>query len=174
MSTFKEQLEEWRTLRTRGDIKRAGKSLDGDLELRTRLIAHLTEEGWDVDEYMTGKKLLRMLLDRSQDAQIRKNPIHLNETFACIFCNTEIPLPKSGIRDHCPHCLRSRHVDIVPGDRAATCRGRMEPTQFDLVGGVVWIEYHCSACPHTYRVRAHAEDRLPHSLSVGDLPKRAP
>lgn len=174
MNTFKEQLEQWRTLRSRGDIKRAGKVLDADLALRTRLVEYLNDAGWDVTQGMTGKKLLRMLLDRSAQAQVRKNPIHLNETFACIFCNQEIPLPSSGIRDHCPHCLRSRHVDIVPGDRSAECRGRMEPTQFDLVGGVVWIEYQCSACPHTYRVRAHAEDRLPHSLSIGDLPKRAP
>ena len=169
--TFKEQLELWRALRSRGDIKRAGKMLDGNVELRTQLVEYLHSAGWDVDVGVAGKKLLRMLLDRSQEAQVRKNPIHLNETFDCIFCGKEIPLPISGIRDHCPHCLRSRHVDIVPGDRAANCRGRMDPIQFELIGGVVWIEYQCSDCPHTYRVRAHDEDQLPHSLSVGDLPK---
>ena len=173
MSTFKELLEEWKNLRTRGDIKREGKRIDGDAFLRTQLIKHLSSTGWDVSELesVAGKKMLRMLLDRSADAQIRKNPIHLNETFECIFCGQQIPMPKGGIRDHCPHCLRSRHVDIVPGDRAAKCRGRMDPTQFDLVGGVVWIEYRCSDCPHVYRVRSHTEDKVPHSLSVGDLPK---
>ena len=153
MSSFKEQLDTWRSLRSRGDIKRAGKLIDGDSALRSQLIEHLNTEGWEISDDMVGKKLLRMLLDRSHDAQVRKNPIHLNESFACIFCGKEIPLPKSGIRDHCPHCLRSRHVDIVPGDRAATCRGRMDPIQFDLVGGVVWIEYRCTDCPHAYRVR---------------------
>lgn len=171
MSSFKEQVDAWRSLRSRGDIKRAGKVIDGNPELRNQLIDQLNGEGWEVTNEMSGKKLLRMLLDRSQDAQIRKNPIHLNESFECMFCGQEIPLPKTGIRDHCPLCLRSRHVDIVPGDRAATCRGRMEPVLFDLVGGVVWIEYRCSDCPHTYRVRAHNEDRLPHSLSVSDIPK---
>ena len=171
MSTFKEHLDSWQTLRSRGDIKRAGKSIDGDATLRKQLIEYLSREGWEIEEGVAGKKLLRMLLDRSQEAQVRKNPIHRNEIFNCIFCGKEIPLPKGGIRDHCPHCLRSRHVDVVPGDRSANCRGRMDPIQFDLIGGVVWIEYQCTDCPHTYRVRAHDEDRLPHSLSVVDLPK---
>ena len=174
MTSFKEQVNAWRSLRSRGDIKRAGKVVDGDGDLRSRLVEHLKKEGWDASDEMAGKKLLRMLLDRSQEAQVRKNPIHLNECFTCIFCGKVIPLPTSGIRDHCPHCLRSRHVDVVPGDRSANCRGRMEPIQFDLVGGVVWIEYRCTDCPHTYRVRAHDEDQLPHSLSVGDLPKSSP
>ena len=171
MISFKEQLDLWRELRSRGDIKRAGKLIDGDRDLHAQLVEYLQVEGWDISESVPGKKLLRLLLDRSKNAQVRKNPIHLNESFKCIFCGKEIPLPESGIRDHCPHCLRSRHVDVVPGDRAATCRGRMEPTQFELIGGIVWIEYHCSDCTHTYRVRSHSEDRLPHSLSVGDLPK---
>ena len=171
MSSFQDQLRVWRSLRSRGDIKRAGKVIDGDRELKVRLVEFLKAEGWDSLDDTAGKKLLRLLLDRSEEAQVRKNPIHLNESFECIFCGKEIPLPKSGIRDHCPHCLRSRHVDNVPGDRAASCRGTMEPVQFDLVGGIVWIEYRCTICPHTYRVRAHHEDRLPHSLSVGDLPK---
>ena len=171
MISFKEQLELWRKLRSRGDIKRAGKAIDGNADLHAQLIEYLSGEGWVIESDAAGKKLLRMLLDRSDKAQVRKNPIHLNETFACIFCGAEIPLPKGGIRDHCPLCLRSRHVDIVPGDRAAECRGRMDPIQFELVGGIVWIEYQCTACPHTYRVRAHDEDQLPHSLSVGDLPK---
>ena len=171
MNTFKEQLEIWRALRSRGDIKRAGRSIDGNPDLRIRLTEYLSDEGWDIKGDVAGKRLLRMLLDRSKEAQVRKNPIHRNETFDCIFCGKEIPLPSGGIRDHCPHCLRSRHVDIVPGDRAANCRGRMEPIQFDMIGGIVWIEYRCTKCPHTYRVRAHKEDTLPYSLSVGDLPK---
>lgn len=171
MTTFKEHLDSWRSLRSRGDIKRAGKIIDRNAELRIQLMEYLSDEGWNIRPDIAGKKLIRMFLDRAEDAQVRKNPIHLNETFACIFCGVEIPLPQGGIRDHCPHCLRSRHVDIVPGDRSAQCRGRMDPVQFDLIGGVVWIEYQCTDCTHIYRVRAHDEDRLPHSLSVGDLPK---
>ncbi|WDF05905.1 RNHCP domain-containing protein [Shouchella hunanensis] len=30
-------------------------------------------------------------------------------------------------RNHCPFCLYSKHQDIIPGDRASTCGGLMEP-----------------------------------------------
>ncbi len=167
---LKEWLVHWQSLRTRGEIKRAGKVLDTTPEQKEVLIGHLQSRGHAVEVSTPGKKLLRMLLDRSQDAQVRKNPIHLNETFECVYCHQQIALPTEGIRDHCPSCLRGRHVDIVPGDRAATCRARLEPTRFELVGGIVWIEYSCQACAHTYRVRAHSEDVIPHSLSIADLP----
>ena len=172
MMDWKLQLVEWNALRTRGEIKRAGKSVDTIHEQKCLLVEHLTTLGHDVSTEDSGKKLVRILLDRSGDAQVRKNPIHRNEAFECIYCQRQVSLPISGIRDHCPKCLRGRHVDIVPGDRAANCQGRLEPTQFDLVGGVVWIDYRCTVCTHTYRVRAHVEDRLPHSLSILDLPKQ--
>ena len=172
MMDWKVQYAEWNALRTRGEIKRSGKAIDATLEQKIVLVEYLTGLGHDVSLQDSGKKLLRVLLDRSKEAQIRKNPIHRNESFECIFCGQKIELPIVGIRDHCPRCLRGRHVDIVPGDRAAECKGRLEPTHFELVGGVVWIDYRCTMCTHTYRVRAHTEDRLPHSLSISDLPKR--
>ena len=104
-----------------------------------------------------------MLLDRSGEASSSKESDSSERNVCLYLLRKRNTIAKSGIRDHCPHCLRSRHVDIVPGDRAAKCRGRMDPIQFELIGGVVWIEYQCSDCPHTYRVRAHDEDRLPHS-----------
>ncbi len=168
---LKAQVAVWTTLRTRGEIKRAGKELDRNASMKEALVSYLAGEGWAVSSAEAGKKLIRRLLDRETNAQVRKNPIHLNESFLCIFCGQQIDLPKEGIRDHCPLCLRGRHVDIVPGDRAADCRGCLQPTRFELVGGTVWIEYTCTTCPHIYRVRAHPEDQIPHSLSVVDLPK---
>ena len=166
-------LEEWKTewsaVRSRGEIKRLGKRIDNNPVERQALVDILTTRGWAVDASDAGKKLLRMFLDRSAEAQVRQNPIHLNESFECIFCHEIIPLPTEGIRDHCPRCLRGRHVDNVPGDRAAECRGQLNPTAFNLEGGIVWIAYACSRCEHTFRVRAHAEDDLPTSLSVADL-----
>lgn len=162
---------DWTNVRTRGEIKRIGKRIDENPTEKQAIIESLKLRGWCVEPDEAGKKLLRMWLDRSADAQVRQNPIHLNETFQCIFCQHEIPLPDTGIRDHCPRCLRGRHVDNVPGDRAAECRGRLEPIEFALEGGVVWIRYACFGCTHQFRVRAHAEDALPSSLSIADLPK---
>ncbi len=51
-----------------------------------------------------------------------------NTGFVCEHCGREVLLLKDGsYRNHCPFCLYSRHVDIVPGDRAADCGGLMEP-----------------------------------------------
>ncbi len=51
-----------------------------------------------------------------------------NTGFVCEHCGREVwPLKAGSYRNHCPFCLYSRHVDIVPGDRAADCGGLMEP-----------------------------------------------
>jgi hypothetical protein len=31
-----------------------------------------------------------------------------------------------GYTNHCPECLWSKHVDVNPGDRQATCQGLKE------------------------------------------------
>ena len=51
-----------------------------------------------------------------------------NTGFVCEHCGREVlPLKDGSYRNHCPFFLYSRHVDIVPGDRAADCGGLMEP-----------------------------------------------
>ena len=47
------------------------------------------------------------------------------EDFVCEKCGTQVE--GDGYTNHCPHCLWSRHVDVNPGDRKATCKGMMEP-----------------------------------------------
>ncbi|WP_265181671.1 RNHCP domain-containing protein [Geomicrobium sp. JCM 19055] len=37
------------------------------------------------------------------------------------------PLENGSYRNHCPSCLYSKHVDVIPGDRASTCHSLMEP-----------------------------------------------
>ena len=86
MMDWKVQYAEWNALRTRGEIKRSGKAIDATPEQKIALVEYLTGLGHDVSLQDSGKKLLRVLLDRSKDAQIRKNPIHRNESFECRFC----------------------------------------------------------------------------------------
>lgn len=157
-------------VKSRGAIKRLAKDIDQDPAKREKIVEILRLRQIDVDEDWNGKKLLRYFLDRSEEAQIRSNPIHRNEVFDCVFCHQSIPISK-GIRDHCPYCLHGLHVDIVPGDRAAQCRAMLIPVAFELLSGIVWIEYACTKCSHQYRVRAHAEDQIPTSLHIADLPK---
>jgi hypothetical protein len=47
------------------------------------------------------------------------------EDFVCEHCGK--PVVGNGYTNHCPECLWSKHVDVNPGDRAATCLGLMEP-----------------------------------------------
>lgn len=57
--------------------------------------------------------------------QKRKNFIPRNEGFLCEQCGTTVPPAPETFRNHCPHCFTSKHVDEVPGDRAAACGGLM-------------------------------------------------
>ena len=51
-----------------------------------------------------------------------------NSQFLCEQCGRHVlPLSNGSYRNHCPFCLFSKHVDILPGDRASDCGGLMEP-----------------------------------------------
>ena len=46
--------------------------------------------------------------------------------FICENCGHEVlPLGYTS-RNHCPKCLASKHVDVLPGDRQNTCGGVMD------------------------------------------------
>lgn len=66
------------------------------------------------------------------------------EDFICGHCGRAVR--GNGYTNHCPACLWSRHVDVNPGDRAATCGGLMEPVGTKLEKGE-WIIFHrCVTC----------------------------
>ncbi len=51
-----------------------------------------------------------------------------NTNFICENCGFDVKsLSNGSYRNHCPRCLYSKHLDIVPGDRINTCKGLMEP-----------------------------------------------
>ena len=53
-----------------------------------------------------------------------------NTAFTCLICDLEVaPLSNGSYRNHCPGCLYSQHLDLVPGDRASSCEGMMEPVE---------------------------------------------
>src|SRR4051794_2073561 len=42
-----------------------------------------------------------------------------NSSFCCEHCQQLVlPVTNGSYRNHCPFCLRSKHVDILPGDRS--------------------------------------------------------
>ncbi len=92
--------------------------------------------------------LLRRSLDRQEAARTRRNPIRRNEAFVCGHCSFDVPpAPGGGIRNHCPRCLRSAHVDgLVPGDRASNCGGLMDVASTEVQGGEVRVLHRCRRC----------------------------
>ncbi len=56
-----------------------------------------------------------------------------NTAFVCENCGKYVKaLTNGSIRNHCPFCLFSKHVDNLPGDRACDCRGMMKPVAIEL------------------------------------------
>lgn len=69
--------------------------------------------------------------------------------FICIHCKTPVSATPWGSkhRNHCPHCLHSRHVDLRPGDRACLCKGTMVPIAlWQKDNGELMIIHRCSTC----------------------------
>lgn len=85
------------------------------------------------------------------------------DSFRCVHCGLDIPLdaPGTAHRNHCPTCLWSRHVDDVPGDRAADCHAGMEPIAIHVRGDGEWVLVHrCTNC-HTVHLNRCAGDDNP-------------
>ena len=91
----------------------------------------------------------------------KQNLVHGgNDPFVCSRCGEEVrPLSNGSIRNHCPRCLWSLHVDRVPGDRAESCLGPMRP--YAVEGSVTrgWdILFRCERCGAERRNRAAPDD----------------
>ncbi len=75
----------------------------------------------------------------------------LDEGFICEHCGKEvIPLGYTS-RDHCPYCLYSKHIDIMPGDRKNTCLGLLKPTGIEKYKDTYKILYECEKCHETHK-----------------------
>lgn len=67
--------------------------------------------------------------------------------FTCGHCGREVlPLTNGSYRNHCPFCLYSRHVDIVPGDRQNQCGGLMQPIAIKHAKKGRQILHQCLKC----------------------------
>ena len=83
-----------------------------------------------------------------------------NEGFLCEHCGARVrPLANGSCRNHCSHCLWSRHVDELPGDRASRCGGMMECVDVQRDSRRGWMLVHkCTRCGVVRRNKAVLED----------------
>ena len=66
------------------------------------------------------------------------------EDFSCEHCGETTV--GDGYTNHCPHCLWSKHVDIHPGDREASCEGLMRPVGVEIIRGEYYLLHRCERC----------------------------
>jgi DNA-directed RNA polymerase subunit RPC12/RpoP len=159
------------SVKGRKDLKRLGKWLEthgGDL-LKLAVVTVARKRGVELPDeavHWPGKRLLRRSLGRAEEAQRRTNPIARDEAFTCVYCSKAVQPHGRTARDHCPHCLRSLHVDVVPGDRAATCGGRLDPYDVVVQTRGVLIRYRCTRCGETKVNRAVLDGEVPDDWDV--------
>ena len=75
----------------------------------------------------------------------------IDESFICDVCGKKVEKLNYSSRDHCNHCLSSKHVDINPGDREETCHGVLEPVGFEKYKDTYKIVYKCLKCHETHK-----------------------
>jgi hypothetical protein len=94
--------------------------------------------------------------------ETRRNARHRPpSSFRCRNCGLDVPTDVLGTRhrNHCPNCLWSRHVDRIPGDRAASCGAVMEPIAIAVRGDGEWVLIHrCSGCGALHGNRIAGDD----------------
>lgn len=69
-----------------------------------------------------------------------------DEAFICENCGNKVNRLGYTSRDHCPHCLHSKHVDINPGDRLEDCHGLLKPIGIQQVKKGLQIIFLCQTC----------------------------
>ncbi len=102
-----------------------------------------------------------------------KKFIKNKEDFICSHCGIEVK--GSGYTNHCPHCLWSMHVDINPGDRLATCGGKMKPISIEGGTGKGYkVVQVCTTCGHTRKNGVLDTDNINAVLAIikADASKR--
>ena len=80
-----------------------------------------------------------------------KNFTMKDEEFICEKCGKNVTKLNYTARDHCPYCLYSKHVDILPGDRKNTCLGLLKPIGIEKFKDTYKIIYKCEKCGQLHK-----------------------
>lgn len=75
----------------------------------------------------------------------------IDESFTCENCGKKVEKLNYTARDHCPHCLYSKHIDILPGDRKNTCSGLLVPIGIEKFRNTYKIIYQCEKCKKLHK-----------------------
>ncbi len=75
----------------------------------------------------------------------------IDESFICENCGKNVEKLNYTARDHCPYCLYSKHVDILPGDRENLCHGLLKPVGIEKFKNSYKIIYRCNKCKNLHK-----------------------
>ena len=84
----------------------------------------------------------------------------LDEEFICENCKQKIEKLNYTTRDHCNHCLYSKHLDINPGDRQNTCKGLLKPIGIEKFKNTYKIIYKCEKCNEIHKNIMAIDDNM--------------
>lgn len=88
-----------------------------------------------------------------------KNFTMRDEEFICENCHKLVAKLNYTARDHCPFCLYSKHVDIMPGDRNNDCMGLLKPIALEKFKDSYKIVYRCEKCKKIHKnIMANDDD----------------
>lgn len=83
-----------------------------------------------------------------------------DEEFICENCRNKVSPLKYTARDHCPYCLYSKHVDIMPGDRENDCQGLLKPIGIEKFKDTYKILYKCEKCHKLHKNIMAKDDNM--------------
>ena len=83
-----------------------------------------------------------------------------DETFICDNCSKNVEKLNYTARDHCPYCLYSKHVDIMPGDRLNECKGLLQPIAIEKFKNTYKIVYKCLRCNQIHKNIVANDDNM--------------
>jgi DNA-directed RNA polymerase subunit RPC12/RpoP len=91
----------------------------------------------------------------------------IDEEFICENCGRKVEKLEYSCRNHCNHCLYSKHVDKNPGDRAEECHGLLEPIGIEMSSKKGYIiVYKCKKCGAIRKNKAAKDDNFNAILEV--------
>lgn len=95
----------------------------------------------------------------------------IDENFICEVCGKEVKKLGYTARDHCHHCLSSKHVDLNPGDRLCNCHGILQPVGIEPAKKEKYkIVYKCNDCGMIKRNIMAEDDNFEKILKIMSNP----
>jgi len=92
-----------------------------------------------------------------------------DEGFICKNCNKEVSPLEYTARDHCPYCLCSLHVDILPGDRKNPCKGLLKPIGIEKFRDTYKIIYKCDTCGEIHKNIMASDDDMDLIIKLSNI-----